>query len=130
MKRIVCVSVVVFLVSMPALAITICPPPEELQPANDPTYGYSKKNPIVVGHIGPKNVDAFMALLRGPGGERVSYKRAGSCCTFKTTQALLGDTATLEKYRVTHKGQKKAVVLYFNQYDCGVAKLPDGFSTD
>lgn len=98
--------------------------------SNDPTYGYTEGNPIMVGNAGgsgPLNERRFLNALTGPNGEPVRYSRLGSCCHFKTKNGLFDDVGLFDKYRVTYEGLEKEVVLYINMYDSDVLMIPVGF---
>lgn len=98
--------------------------------SDDPTYGYSEANPIMVGgarNSGPLNERRFLNALTGSNGETVKYYRLGSCCNFKTKSGLLNDSGLLDKYAVTYEGVEKEIVLYINMYDSDVLKIPVGF---
>ncbi len=97
----------------------------------DPTYGLSPKNPIEVGGAdkqeGPLNEIRFLNALAGPNGEKISYKRAGSCCPVKSKNGFMG-RALLDDYRVTWGGSTDTVSIYINMYDYGKLKAPVGFT--
>lgn len=98
--------------------------------SEDPTYGYSQENPIMVGGSvmnGPMNERRFLNALMGSNGEPRTYTRLGSCCHFKTKNGLNNDTGLLDKYSVMHKGLEKEVILYINMYDSDTLKIPVGF---
>lgn len=99
--------------------------------STDPSYGFSEKNPIMVGgahnNEGPLNERRFLNALAGPNGERVSYYRAGSCCPTKSKNGFMG-MAMLDNYRVTWEGSNDTVSIYINMYDKGSLKAPLGFS--
>lgn len=106
---------------------------ELLEISNDPTYGYSEKNPIQVGGVdkqsGPLNERRFLNALAGPNGEEVVYYRSGSCCPIKSKNDPFGlGQVMLDNYRVTWKGSKDTVSIYFNMYDYGSLKAPKGFT--
>ncbi|MCA4778043.1 2-dehydro-3-deoxyphosphooctonate aldolase [Empedobacter stercoris] len=101
--------------------------------SNDPTYGFSEKNPIQVGGVdkqsGPLNERRFLNALAGPNGEEVEYFRSGSCCPIKSKNDPLGfGQVMLDNYRVTWKGSKDTVSIYINMYDYGSLKAPKGFT--
>jgi len=98
--------------------------------ATDKTYGYSKKNPIMVGKEGggPKDERRFLNALAGPNGEEISYQRQGSCCGFFTKNGLFGDSGMLDMYEVTYEGLNKPIILYINMYDSDVLQVPVGFT--
>jgi hypothetical protein len=97
----------------------------------DPSYGLSEKNPVEVGGVdkseGPPNERRYLNALAGPNGEKVTYYRAGSCCSVKSKNGFMG-MAMLDNYRVTWEGSKDTVSIYINMYDYGVLKAPVGFS--
>ena len=98
--------------------------------ATDKTYGYTEKNPIMVGKAGggPKDERRFLNALAGPNGEQISYQRLGSCCPFFTKNGLFGDSGMLDKYEVTYQGLKTPIILYINMYDSDVLQVPVGFT--
>jgi hypothetical protein len=93
---------------------------------NDKTYGYTEKNPIKVGSI-DKGYH-FLNALKGPMGEKISYERIGSCCPFKTKNALIGDQGLLGKYKIIYEGLEKSIILYINVYDKEELKCPYGLT--
>lgn len=98
--------------------------------SDDPTYGYTEGNPIMVGKgggSGPLNERRFLNALTGPNGEVIKYSRLGSCCHFKTKNGMLNDAGLLDKYVITYEGLEKEIVLYINMYDSDVLKIPVGF---
>jgi hypothetical protein len=97
--------------------------------ATDQTYGYTEKNPIMVGgkSEGPKNERRFLNAISGPNGEEIQYYRIGSCCDFKTRNSPFGGTGLLDMYNITYKGLNKDLVIYINMYDSDTLKVPVGF---
>lgn len=93
-------------------------------------YGYSEKKPIKVGGIFSDEINAqnFLNALKGPNGEKVIFRRIGSCCYFKTPNALIGNKGVLDKYEVFYKGIKKQTFLYINEYDYEAPLCPKGFT--
>lgn len=95
-------------------------------------FGLSKDNPILVGgedlRQGPTYERAYLNKLTGPGGEKVTYSRSGSCCEFETPNGILGG-GLLDMYEVSYEGLEEPVILYFNMYDPhpGEIKVPKGF---
>lgn len=93
-------------------------------------YGYSPSYPIKVGDgdfkNGARNERIFLSSLRGPNGEKVSFKRLGSCCEFKTPNGFLGG-GLLDRYEVFYEGLKEPKILYLNMYDPGDIVPPEGF---
>lgn len=94
------------------------------------SYGYTEKNPVKVGGMasGASNELAFLNALRGPNGEKVRYERLGSCCSFKTKNALIGKTGLLDRYELRYPGIEQPVILYINAYDYEDPQCPQGFS--
>jgi hypothetical protein len=93
-------------------------------------YGYSQKKPIKVGGMSPEGVRAqnFLSALKGPNGEKVAYQRLGSCCSFKTPNAIIGNKAVLDMYEVYYKGLDTPIKLYINEYDYESPACPKGFT--
>lgn len=96
------------------------------QYSQDKTYGYTEKNPVMVGGNteGPKNERRFLNALSGPNGEKTEYSRIGSCCPFKTKNSEWG--GMLDKYSVTYAGLEKSLTIYINMYDSDTLKVPVG----
>jgi hypothetical protein len=102
--------------------------------ATDETYGYTEKNPIMVGgarkNEGPQNEKRFFNSLAGTLGSPVTYKRLYSCCPFYSKNGNdVGDgrgRGMLDVYEVTHDSLKEPVKLYINMYDSDVLKVPVG----
>lgn len=98
--------------------------------ATSPTYGYTEKEPILVGgvvHEGPARSRKFVSSLRGPNGEAIKYRRLGSCCPFETSNSELG-SGLLDKYELTYEGLAEPLVIYVNMYDPGVVMIPQGLT--
>lgn len=100
------------------------------QIATDANYG-SEDNPIMVRGVkdseGPINERRFLNALAGPDGQKISYERFGSCCSFKSANGILG-SGLLDMYQVTWRNQEEDVVLYINMYDARKLKAPMGFT--
>ena len=77
---------------------------------------------------GPLNEQRFFNALAGPNGEKVTYKRQGSCCPFKTPNALFGDSGVLDMYEVIIEGSSEKIILYLNMYDSETLQVPVGFT--
>lgn len=99
-------------------------------PANDPSYAYTKKNLVKVGDMSPANERKFLNGLLGPNGEPLSYFRAGSCCSFKTPNGMIGGYGMLDIYRVYWEGSKDTLSIYINMYDRGNLRIPDGLTAN
>ncbi|HEX8432852.1 MAG TPA: hypothetical protein VF625_16320 [Longimicrobium sp.] len=92
-------------------------------------YGYSRANPIRVGgglDNGAASERAFLATLRGPGGEAVKYLRLGSCCAYPVATAPSG-RAMLDAYELTYAGQADPAVVYLSMYELDAPRAPEGF---
>lgn len=100
--------------------------------SDDKSYGYDQSNPIKVGGVkessGPMNERRFLNGLLGPNGEELSYKRSGSCCSFKTPNGLFNGTGLLDAYEVSLKGSSDKLTIYINMYDKGELKVPVGLT--
>jgi len=96
--------------------------------SQDETYGYTEKNPIMVGGgtDGPKNERRFLNALCGPNGESIEYYRIGSCCPFKTKNSEWG--GMLDMYDVKYKGLEESLIIYINMYDSDTLKVPVGLN--
>lgn len=96
--------------------------------SSDKTYGYTEKNPIMVGgnNEGPKNERRFLNALTGPNGEEIEYLRIGSCCNFRTRNSSFGGGGLLDMYNINYEGLKDDLVLYINMYDSDTLKVPVG----
>ncbi len=114
--------------------MTIVPPPSLLdentfkltEVSIDRTYGYAESNPIRVGN-GPKNARRYLNALAGPKGQKITYSRTGSCCTFKTPLGY-GGIGQLDKYKIAWTGQSSPLILYLNMFESGVLKCPFGLT--
>lgn len=95
---------------------------------SDPAYGLTEKNPIKVGGLSERNEAEYLNGLRGPSGEPIEYERLGSCCPFKTPNAMIENVGLLDAFRVTYAGQAKPSVLYIDFYDDGPLYVPVGFN--
>lgn len=98
--------------------------------SDDATYGYTEKNPIKVGtekgEVKASGEYLFMNALTGPNGEDITFRRLGSCCSFKSPHGFLG-SGLLDRFEVKYEGLKEPIILYLNMYDPGVVKAPKGF---
>jgi hypothetical protein len=89
--------------------------------STDLTYGLAKENPIKTGggdlYMASRQVK-FLSALRGPAGEGVHFKRAGS---------MQGPDGTiLDAYSVDIKGDRKTT-LYMDGYHWSDLAAPKGF---
>lgn len=99
--------------------------------STDKKYGYHHDYPINVGFSipteGPLNERRFLDALQGSNGEKITYKKIGSCCPFPTKKTEIGG-GLLNQYEITWEGQKKAIILYLNMYEKGDIMVPMGFT--
>ena len=118
--------------SPPAFAPDGNPAPLDMETSADSSYGYSAENPIRVGGArterGPQNERSFLDALRGPAGQVLTYRRAGSCCPFTTRNAVIFDAGALDIYEVSYEGLTKPVTLFINMYDYQRPLVPVGFT--
>lgn len=96
--------------------------------AADPSYGLAQGSPIKVGGRNERSEAEYLNGLRGPKGEPVDYERVGSCCPFKTPNAMVDGVGLLDAFRVTYAGQTQPSILYIDFYDTGPLQVPMGFS--
>jgi hypothetical protein len=93
----------------------------ECQVSEDPTYGFSKDNPIRVGGNavgGPAREHAFFNSISGPAGKGLEYSRSGS---------LDYGNTILDEFLVTYEGLSKPIILYFDEYSFSKPFAPKGF---
>jgi hypothetical protein len=90
--------------------------------STDPTYGLTIQNPIKAGggdmYLASREVK-FLSALRGPAGEGVHFKRAGS-------MAPRPDGTILDIYSLDIKGDRKTT-LYMDGYHWSDPAAPKGF---
>ena len=100
--------------------------------STDKTYGFDKSNPIQVGgsreSLGPKNERRFLNALLGPNGEKITYFRTGSCCSFKTPNGTIDNLGLLDRYKITWNGSSDTIDIYINMYDKGDLFIPVGLT--
>lgn len=89
--------------------------------SEDDTYGFSAGNAIKVGldaFTGPAREKQYLAALRGPTGQRISYRRIGS---------MIGqDRTILDVYELTYDGQPAPIRLFLDEYHFDDLKAPKG----
>jgi len=98
--------------------------------ATSPTYGYTQKEPILIGGAFDNGVERshkYLKTLRGPKGELIAYERRGSCCPFETKNSELGG-GLLDAYELMYDGLSQPLVLYINIYDPGELLIPQGLT--
>lgn len=93
--------------------------------SSDPTYGLTAENPVRIGG-GPSGMAVrqrqYLAALRGPGGEVVSYNTRGS----RMVKLAIGETI-IDAYPVTLQGVGQSVTVYLDGYHYAPPVAPKGF---
>jgi tetratricopeptide (TPR) repeat protein len=89
-------------------------------------YSLTEKTAIKTGG-GPKGEHDYLNMLCGPNGEKIKYKRLGSCCVFETKNSPFGNTGLLDTYEVTYEGLKDPVIIFLNMYDPPTGKFSAPF---
>lgn len=103
--------------------------------ATSEKYGLTGEMPVKVGtgrHGGPSNQIAYLELLRDVHGNPIAYRRVGSCCRYKSANALFGDYALVDSYEVMYedeKGEKRKAIIYISFYDYEELLIPIGFKS-
>lgn len=103
--------------------------------AKNKTYGFTEKNPVMVGtgtEGGPANQRAYLDLLRDEQGQPVTYERLGSCCPYKSEHGYIGGMGMLDQYEITYlneRGVEKKAVVYISFYDYEEPLVLHGFKT-
>ncbi|HEX8393103.1 MAG TPA: hypothetical protein VF665_12235 [Longimicrobium sp.] len=97
-------------------------------------FGFGRGNPVRVGGAaenGAANQRAYLDRLRAPGGQRLRYRRLGSCCHFPSRYSSQG-TGALDAYEVTYEGQEAPQVIYIDLYTPPPAtqRAPEGFTLE
>jgi len=90
--------------------------------SSDPTYGYSKDNPIKVGGDafgGPSRERAYLDALAGPDGEAITYTRVGSQDHNNTI---------LDAYQISYVGLSESAIIYIDEYSFETLYAPLGFT--
>ncbi|MBJ6760591.1 fibril protein [Myxococcaceae bacterium JPH2] len=107
-------------------ACASAPPPRA--PVRDVpfTYGRQPEDPVHVGH-GSAGVMAYFEQLRGPRGQRVAWRRVGSCCAFRLTGKLAPRHGRLVVFEVTYEGLDEPVLLYVDPFQARATQAPRGF---
>jgi len=98
--------------------------------ASDPNFAYSESAPIRIGGDFAEGGDRtyrYLNSLLGPRGEKVTYRRVGTCCAFKTPNSPIGGEGLLEVYEIT-TGDGAAKRIYFDWYDESRPLIPVGLT--
>ena len=93
---------------------------EECKVSDDPTYGYTKENPIRVGGMafgGPSRERAYLENLVDLNGGELFYERTGS--------QDFGNTI-LDVYAIT--GSQEKIILYIDEYSYEKLMAPKGLN--
>lgn len=86
------------------------------------SYGFRPEDPVRVGW-GNQGVMTFFELLRGPDGQRVAWRRVGTCCGAEAAAPRAG----LEVFEVTYEGLEEPVRMYLDPYNGDAIHAPEGF---
>lgn len=99
------------------------------RPAERASYGYTPTDPVKVGGPdgGPARERMFLDQLAGLRGEKITYRRLGSCCSFDTPRGFMGK-GLLDKYEIMIGNDPEPRILYLNMYDFEEPLLPGGFT--
>ena len=99
--------------------------------SQDKKYGYDKDYPINVFYKDTKDEDInqqrFLNALAGPKGEKLTYKKAETCCPFPTKRNEMG-AGFLDIYEISWEGQKAPLKIYLNMHEKGILMVPVGFT--
>jgi hypothetical protein len=85
------------------------------------SYGFRPEDPVRVGW-GNRGVMTFFELLRGPDGQRVAWRRVGTCCGAEAASPRSG----LEVFEVTYEGLDEPVRLYLDPHHGAAIHAPEG----
>lgn len=106
-----------------------------IQNDNDKTYGFTATNPVKVGrnesYGGAFNEHRYLQLLRDEHGDRIIFKRVGTCCAYKSENGFLGN-ASINQYEINYRdkqGNSKTRLVYISHYDYDQPKLLFGFKS-
>lgn len=99
--------------------------------SNDKKYGYDQDYPVNLGFLpvasAEINVQRYFDALAGPEGQKLTYKKADSCCPFPSKRNDMG-AGILDIYEVTWDGLKEPKLIYINLYEKGKVIAPAGFT--
>ncbi|MCX7110280.1 MAG: hypothetical protein NTX45_09155 [Proteobacteria bacterium] len=99
--------------------------------SQDPTYGYTKENPIKVGIgnilLASASEKYYLNSLLSETGKPIEYERVGSCCQFETPNAL-GGVGSLDVFTIKVPEKNETIKLYLNMYDPLTPIAPKGFT--
>lgn len=96
--------------------------------AQDPNYGYTSDNPVLIGGAESADVDnrvaEYFEILRSASGEALSYTHDGSCCSFDIAE---GGAGFLQVFKVAAEGGRPTRV-FVNGYAEGPLFAPRGLA--
>ena len=99
--------------------------------SSDKKYGYDPDYPVNIFYQNTRNEalneSRFLNALAGPNGEKITFTRLETCCSFQTKRSDMG-AGFLNVYELKWDGQKKPVKLYLNIYEKGILMVPMGLS--
>lgn len=92
-------------------------------------YGLSPTRPIETGVI-PGYVQEleYLQNIRGPNGQRLSYKLIHAGCESDMYDKITSSAALLDEYEVKIKGLEEPIILYFDAYHKDTLYCPKGFT--
>lgn len=103
--------------SAPEISILL----QDVQPATDPTYGYTFQNPIRIGYYNEfKSMDAatyYLLHLRGSGNQKLLMLSAAS---------IRGDNGIIDGYKLLTSRTKDTIHLYIDANSKGPLFIPKG----
>lgn len=101
--------------------------------ATDPTYGFTKKNPIKVGASkeggGYANVFAYLNQLKDEKKKPIQFEKIKACCPYKP--AGYKGNVFLEEYQITYTTRAegtKTATIYLTYYEYEKPKILMGFT--
>jgi hypothetical protein len=98
--------------------------------SKDSKYGYNPDYPINLFFKNikdeQKNLERFFYAITGPKGEKIFFKKVGTCCPFPTKKSEMG-AGYIDLYEITWVGQRSPIKLYINIFEKGVLMVPKGF---
>ena len=92
-------------------------------------YGLNPSDPVMIGGLsdGPSRTKRYFESLRSASGEQLTVYRIGSCCRFEPPNAIVGNHASLDQYRITDETGNESIV-YVNIYDESDVQAVSGFA--
>ncbi|RJS20253.1 fibril protein [Corallococcus sp. H22C18031201] len=107
-------------------ACASAPPPRARARDVPVSYGRQPEDPVRIGH-GSAGVMAYFEQLHGPRGQRVAWRRVGSCCAFRLAGPLSPRHGRLVVFEVTYEGLDEPVLLYVDPFQARAPRAPRGF---